>query len=231
MKRQSVGLFGVVLLIGSTGFGTVAHAATVACGQVITQDTVLDTDVGPCPGNGIIIGASNITLDLGGHTIFGSPSTPTPPYLDHLQGQPSNFNGIFIDRPYSGVVIRNGSVRGFGDGVTVYRSSGNTLERLVAGDNRCNGIRLQGTQYEPATNNLVRENVVTRNGCAGIGLRQSTQSNTVERNAVFANAGPGVRVQPAGFLVNGSNNRVRHNHIHQNGADGVEVWGPALFIN
>ncbi|HEV2810870.1 MAG TPA: hypothetical protein VGV93_10810, partial [Acidimicrobiales bacterium] len=43
------------------------------CGDVITQTTTLTADVGPCPGNGIIIGADNIMLNLNGHTISGTP--------------------------------------------------------------------------------------------------------------------------------------------------------------
>jgi hypothetical protein len=41
----------------------------VGCGDVITQDTTLDSDLSACPGDGIVIGASDITLDLGGHTV------------------------------------------------------------------------------------------------------------------------------------------------------------------
>ncbi|MDQ4132332.1 MAG: hypothetical protein M3179_03805 [Actinomycetota bacterium] len=52
-------------------------------GQRNTQDTVLDAELGPCPGNGIVIGANHITLDLNGRTVFGSPATPTPPGRTH----------------------------------------------------------------------------------------------------------------------------------------------------
>jgi hypothetical protein len=44
-----------------------------ACGQVIKTDTILDADLS-CPpetDSGIIIGASNIILDLGGHVLSG----------------------------------------------------------------------------------------------------------------------------------------------------------------
>ena len=45
-----------------------ASGQPVACGQVITEDTTLENDLS-CPGDGIVIGADGITLDLNGHTV------------------------------------------------------------------------------------------------------------------------------------------------------------------
>ena len=47
-----------------------AIATHVSCGDVITQDTTLDSDLVNCPGDGVVIGASNITLDLAGLTLL-----------------------------------------------------------------------------------------------------------------------------------------------------------------
>ena len=43
----------------------------VSCGDTITADTTLDSDLVDCPSNGIVIGADDITLDLNGHTVAG----------------------------------------------------------------------------------------------------------------------------------------------------------------
>ena len=48
-----------------------ASASPVSCGDTITTDTTLDSDLIDCPNNGIIIGADDVTLDLNGHTIDG----------------------------------------------------------------------------------------------------------------------------------------------------------------
>ena len=45
-----------------------ALANHVQCGDVITQDTTLDSDMS-CPGDAVSIGAADVTLDLGGHSI------------------------------------------------------------------------------------------------------------------------------------------------------------------
>ena len=52
--------------------GPASAAATIHCGSVITTSTTLNADVGPCPTNGLIIAASNITLNLGGHSVIGT---------------------------------------------------------------------------------------------------------------------------------------------------------------
>src|SRR5689334_1612954 len=58
---------------------TQAHAApgAVACGATITQDTTLTADLTNCPGEGHVIGADGITLDLNGHTIDGTVAQAT----------------------------------------------------------------------------------------------------------------------------------------------------------
>lgn len=63
-------------VLGAPVTAVTAGAAVLGCGQVVTQDTVLENDVGPCPANGahgIVVEASNVVLDLNGHTVFARP--------------------------------------------------------------------------------------------------------------------------------------------------------------
>ena len=220
MKRRYLGLFLLALLGGSTAATGVAHADTVTCGQVITHDTVLTADVGPCPGTGIIIGASNITLDLGGHTVFGAPSNAAA--------------GILVEAPFSttpspaGVRLRNGTVTGFRLGVSIVRSVDNTVERLLVAGNLCHGIELLGTGSGgpfPATRNLVRDNVVQGNGCSGVHLLQNASGNVVERNNIVGNAGAGVFLEQLGPNNTPRNNTIRQNVIRGNGGNGITEMG------
>jgi parallel beta-helix repeat protein len=50
-----------------------AFASHVQCGDVITQDTTLDSDLIGCAGRALEIGADDITLDLNGHMIEQDP--------------------------------------------------------------------------------------------------------------------------------------------------------------
>ena len=58
----------VATLLASGGQALASH---VQCGDVITQDTTLDSDLIDCPGDGLVIGADDVTLDLNGHTVDG----------------------------------------------------------------------------------------------------------------------------------------------------------------
>jgi len=49
------------------------QVSDIGCGEVLLASTTLDEDIGPCAGDGVVIGADNIMLDLAGHRIFGFP--------------------------------------------------------------------------------------------------------------------------------------------------------------
>src|SRR5438034_4577316 len=57
-------------------------AASVQCGAVITTDTTLTADLVNCAGNGLVVGADDITLNLNGHTVSGD-GTPAPTDFDY----------------------------------------------------------------------------------------------------------------------------------------------------
>jgi parallel beta-helix repeat protein len=90
--------------------------AEVTCGQTIIENTILTEDL-TCPPDAvyaIVIGASNITLDLGGHTISGyTPRT-----------------GVFATGQ-EGITIRNGSIDGFNVGVYFDGTKRITVENLT----------------------------------------------------------------------------------------------------
>ena len=116
MKVASRFLLGLFVLV-QFGVGLPAESrAEISCGQTITEDTRLDEDLACPPGteSAIVIGASNITLDLGGHMLSGSaPGT-----------------GVFA-LGYEGITIRNGTIDGFNYGVFVINTRQVTVENLT----------------------------------------------------------------------------------------------------
>lgn len=50
-------------------------STTLSCGETVFGDTLLSNDLFNCPGEGLVIGGHNITLDCAGHTIDGSEET------------------------------------------------------------------------------------------------------------------------------------------------------------
>jgi hypothetical protein len=79
MKRLGI-VVGCLVLVGLVVVtpADALKAVALTCGQTITQSTRLANDLGPCPGDGLVIGADNITLDLGGHSITAANPAPMP---------------------------------------------------------------------------------------------------------------------------------------------------------
>ena len=73
-----------------------AGAAPLACGEVITKDTTLQSDLTNCPGDGLVVGADEITLDLNElgqtldhlqvHTLDGNDTVTVDPNVNTLIG-------------------------------------------------------------------------------------------------------------------------------------------------
>lgn len=111
-----------------------AEARIVACGEVITENTVLSNDL-DCATDAyaLVIGADNVTLDLNGHTVTARPD------------QGPSTNGLLSDGN-DGIVIRNGTVvgtGGLGAGVIVFGSD-NRISNVTTGGYlslRVNGSR------------------------------------------------------------------------------------------
>jgi large repetitive protein len=224
-----VALFGCLM---GAGLGSTATAAPVGCGSVITQSTTLTTDIGPCNQGGLVIGADNVTLDLGGHTVFGKP-------------RPGDGVGISIPG-HSGVTVRNGTVRLFDAGVGVQSGGGNTVTGVTARDNvgsaKFNskfGVG-DGIEINLSSNNTVSNNTVVQNGpFSGIGVlgdaanpATPSSGNVITGNRVVnndvahdgVNEDDGIRVEGP----NATNNTVQGNTVRGNGLDGIALFADQL---
>lgn len=150
-----------VLVVGVAG---AAPPQEVACGEVITQSTRLANDVGPCTGDGIIVGADNVTLDLNGHRVFGTP-------------QPGEGAGILVSQR-TGVDITDGTVSDFDGGVVIEGGSRNLVKGITARDNIGQSIGEEtdtlygdGIAVLSSTDNQIIKNRAIHNGpFSGIGL-------------------------------------------------------------
>lgn len=117
---------------------TKESTSEIVCGQIITENTTLVEDLECPPGTpfAIIIGAPNITLDLGGHVLKGyAPGT-----------------GVFA-QDKEGIIIRNGTIEGFNEGVVIFNTPSATVENLtirnqdnIDPDRLIVGIHIDGSQ-------------------------------------------------------------------------------------
>ncbi|MCA1684358.1 MAG: right-handed parallel beta-helix repeat-containing protein, partial [Actinobacteria bacterium] len=207
---------------------TVVSRAVVSapgCGRVITQGTVLTSDLGPCGANGIVVGADNVTLDLGGHTIYGfdGPSGPT-----------GDQAGIRLPQR-TGVTVKNGTVSDFDAGVVVRGGAANTLTKLTAKrnigpDDAFDAALGDGIFIEDSASNRVVGNTLTENGIFdGIGVYgPQSNSNVVENNVIEDTKGPSDG-GPAGqgIIINGATAGTTPTHLESTRVAGNLVRGSA----
>ena len=181
-----------------------ARAATVVCGQVITQDTKVSNDLLDCPADGLVIGAANIKLDLGGHLIDG----------DDLSGGGSD-DGVDNTGGFDNVEIKHGLIQQFDQGVNLLGASGNDIHQLEVLLNR-SGIAL----VTGSDNNTVERNVVHENERVGGILADGTTGNTISRNTVYLNGSPGIGSVGIG-VFNSTNAEVGNNDVFDNAMSGI----------
>jgi len=221
------------LVVALTTQVSAAQASVVRCGQVIRRNTTLTADVGPCPGMGIIIGADNVRLDLGGHSVRGS-----------ADGSDDRIGIVLPGR--HGVTVIHGTVQGFAAGVAVNGGSGNTLTHLVVRDNIGpalrdadfgDGIVIDGSAANSVTASTIGPNNGPFDGIAIIDA--GADSNRIEENVIQGNSvaaplfpgGPGPYNFDEGVFLTPETiddtlhaNAIVNNVISHNGANGINVF-------
>ncbi len=209
-----------------TALASPAQAAHLACGQVITANTTLDSDVGPCTGDGIVIAADGITLNLNRHRVFAA------------NGAGDNA-GIRLTG-VSGVTVTNGIVDGFDAGVLIDGGSGNTVRRVGAMNNINDALAPpcdlgDGIALLDSSDNVVDRNLVVNNGpYGGISLVGDSDNNVITANNVDGNnvvgtgGGCGNTIQDEGIRIEGpgaNNNRVESNQVSNSLLSGIGLHG------
>jgi hypothetical protein len=208
-----------VALLASSASVAAAQEPPIQCGTVVTSDVRLSADLLDCPGSGLVIGASGVTIDLAGHLIDGTGAGA----------------GIDNGAGHDDVRITGGTVQGFlfgvhlfetagshvdrlvaqsnADGVIIGRSDRVELDRVTASDNLANGIEIG---FSDRT--VVRRSTAADNGLYGVFDVASTGSAYV-RNLVTGNAAPGLALWFSGGSV------VERNQATANDGDGIQLTG------
>jgi parallel beta-helix repeat protein len=227
-----------------------AYASHVGCGSLITTDTTLDGDVGPCVGDGLVVAADGVTLDLGGHTVSGAGTGA----------------GVRVAR-HTGVEVTGGTIEGFHTGLVLDEADGNHIWSLTLRDNLRQGITVAGSDANVveknslldndgdairlglSDGNVVRKNIAVGN-VFGIGVADFSDGNLVEKNSVSATRVFGIAVFSSsidnrvekndvrgtllgdGIIVaaDSSGTQITKNVADSNGDDGIDIDNPATTI-
>src|ERR671910_337251 len=169
-------------------------AISPSCGQVITQNVILTSNLNCAESDGLIVDAGNIVIDLNGHTISG-------PDVDS-DTKTSSKTGIVIPN-VNNVVVQDGSIEGFQAGILMTGSQNVEVKGMVVKNNQI-GLFSTGSSIVNAHLSIIMNNQI---GIAG----HSTQQSTIEDNILFQNTLAGIT------LVNSDNSVITLNSITESG--------------
>jgi hypothetical protein len=205
--------------------GPSAGAATTqitTCAQVVTTSAFLAQDLS-CAGAGVVVGASGITIDLNGHVLKGDRS----------------FGDFGVDD--SGghdVMVKNGVIRNFDDGVFVFGGFAKvSISNVVSTGNARGGLVVNGDRVS------INKSSASGNGTIGVLAlgTVSVTSTTAAGNGTYgvwlAQAdGSSVRSSRAlgngstGFVLEGDSTSVISSTASGNGGGGVYIKGNSASV-
>jgi hypothetical protein len=193
-----------------------ARVAAVTCGSTITSSVTLGFDL-KC-SDGLVVSGDGVTLDLGGYILRGTGAG----------------TGITVTGAH--VTVRNGTVRGFREGVHVsapFPEGDTTLSRLSVIRNEVGvvagspGGRIEASSVSENTQDGIRLNRATgwslelvsllRNGADGVSL-VFTQDVSIAHSVVNANGRSGIE----GF-VHADRTLIEENVVAGNAVSGITV--------
>jgi parallel beta-helix repeat protein len=209
--------------------------ARVLCGDVLTEDTVLKNDLTNCRGDGLIIGADGVMVDLNGHEIDGAQAAGSAGIRnrghDDVIIKDGDFVGLDIGDFETGILLRGVEhnrasrlrVEGSSFGIALFDSHSNVISgnnALGGAVNQCGTVRGAGIALFNSPRNDIQRNSAELSDF-GIALLTSHR-NLLEENQSAPSDSDGN--QCFGIYVADSNrNVVRNNVAANNDIDGIFV--------
>lgn len=172
-------LFVLAVLVPPAGGGECGDAVPCQCGDVVTGWYRLPADLGPCPGDGLVLAAGAV-LDCASHTIRGGGGPP-----DGATG-PAGV-GVVLKRTV-GALVRNCTVTAFRSGIELRDAQHSTVLGATVvrnGDFRSRvgyGIHLSRSQK-----NTIMECTVRESADEGIHVGAGSHDNALIGNEVYDN--------------------------------------------
>jgi hypothetical protein len=210
----------IVLALGTLALGAgPALAQPLQCGDTVTQDATLTADLLDCQGDGLVIGAGGITLDLNGHTISGRI----------ISGGDPDQVGI-ENRGHDDVTITNGTVTYFARGgvhlalgPNGQRVDRNRVDHLTMDFFGSFGILLEGG----GSGNRFTANTVDRSNSIGIGLfgtATASSGNVISGNRVTSAYSANIALRNGTF----TGTLIQDNTADQ--VDTIDHWGASIAV-
>src|SRR5439155_5706498 len=227
---------------GSAGAPSAAAAGSLptreaSCAMRVSASFTIANDLS-CQGDGLVIVADNVTVDLGGHTLTGpgmGPQTWPLPQLDSV--------GVRVGG-HTGVVVRNGKTTGFSTGVYFVDETASTIENVTTERNRFGfyihasnknvvknsdvEFNIYGLHLQNSDDNLLQGNLLARqtyNSPGGYGLYMyASVRNRVIENTIDSNINWGICFSEAKENVVFHNNVIGNSPQVSDNTEGSNVW-------
>ncbi|TMG71647.1 MAG: hypothetical protein E6H81_02635 [Chloroflexi bacterium] len=227
---------------GSAGAPSAAAAGSLptreaSCAMRVSASFTIANDLS-CQGDGLVIVADNVTVDLGGHTLTGpgmGPQTWPLPQLDSV--------GVRV-AGRSGITIRNGKTVAFSTGIYFVDTTASTIDNVTTQHNRFgfyihnsthNTVKgsdvefnIYGLHLQSSDDNLLQGNLLARqtyNSPGGYGLYMySSKSNKVVENTIDSNINWGIWFSDAKENAIFHNNVIGNNPQVSDNTEGSNVW-------
>jgi parallel beta-helix repeat protein len=203
----------------------------------VSESFTLANDM-TCTGDGMVVVADNLTIDLGGHTLTGpgmGPQTWPLPQLDSV--------GVRVGG-HTGVTIRNGKTTAFSTGIYFIDMVSSSIESVTTLRNRFGfyihasqkitvkdsdvefniyGLHLQNSDDCVLVNNLLARQTYNSPGGYGLYLYASSR-NRVTDNTIDSNINWGIWFSDAKENLIFHNNVVGNNPPVSDNTEGSNVW-------
>ena len=214
MRRNLPAFFSVAsLTLAAWAVPMAAHASpaskVVKCGQTLTSSTRLANNLVGCAGDGLVIGADNITVDLAGHSISGVNAAGSEGIADDGHGGIRIKNGTIANFFLTGVGLR-GAPRSAVSNVTIRKIGAGGAEPDTS-----TGVLVKDSPYTSVTASTVT-NDVSAFQSDGVDVLSSA-GTTVSGNRIANNAWNGM------FVLFSPGTRVIGNALDGNQNQGIEV--------
>lgn len=197
----------VALALSASQAQGAAGKAALSCGAHVTSSVTLTANIGPCPptSDGLDIVASNITVNLNGHSITGSNST------NFTKSEPV---GIGLMNVHEVTVTGPGTIQHFDAGISVNGGSSNRITNLTVKNNVAHVVITGGVDQ----NNLLETPCDN-----GDGILTNNSNYNVISNVVATGNGPFDGIALVGLS---SYNQVLNSNSFNNDVSNLIQTGP-----
>ncbi len=190
---------------GSQSLGLDPSRGVASCGQIVTEDVILTSDLECGPGDGLIVDADNVAINLNGYKISSAGETDS---TDLPTGYDSS-SGILVTDADNVVISGLGGIDGFDAGVKFVGSSGGKVTDVAFTNNNA------GVVMSNAEDTEISRNTMTNNGFAVVS--GSSNQATIAFNSAVANDKQGI------VLIGSDDNVIAANSLYGNGNNGIYV--------